>query len=162
MKKLLASVLALALVLLCGAALAEPVTLNVAYMPNYGSLWAIETAIQKGFLADEEITVNLVEFADGPTIIAAMESGSIDVGYIGQGAHKLCINGRATIFALSHVSNGDALIGGKGITSVEDLKGKKVAYSSGSSSDCSSSFGWFCSTAVCLASANLPASFSFT
>ena len=135
MKKLLASVLALALVLLCGAALAEPVTLNVAYMPNYGSLWAIETAIQKGFLADEEITVNLVEFADGPTIIAAMESGSIDIGYIGQGAHKLCINGRATIFALSHVSNGDALIGGKGIATVEDLKGKKVAYSSGSSSE---------------------------
>ena len=31
-----------------------------------------------------------------------------------------------------------------------------------SSSSGSSSFGWFCSTAVCLASANLPASFSFT
>lgn len=64
-----------------------------------------------------------------------MESGSIDVGYIGQGAHKLCINGRADIFALSHISNGDALIGGKGITTVEDLKGKRVAYSSGSSSE---------------------------
>lgn len=136
MKKMLASILALVCVLLLsGAAMAEPVTLNVAYMPNYGSLWAIEAAIQKGYLADEDITVNLVEFADGPTIIAAMESGSIDVGYIGQGAHKLCINGRATIFALSHISNGDALIGGKGITTVEDLKGKKVAYSSGSSSE---------------------------
>ena len=64
-----------------------------------------------------------------------MESGSIDVGYIGQGAHKLCINGEATIFALSHISNGDALIGGEGITSVEDLKGKKVAYASGTSSE---------------------------
>lgn len=136
MKKMLASILALVCVLLLSsAAMAEPVTLNVAYMPNYGSLWAIEAAIQKGYLADEDITVNLVEFADGPTIIAAMESGSIDVGYIGQGAHKLCINGRATIFALSHISNGDALIGGKGITTVEDLKGKKVAYSSGSSSE---------------------------
>ena len=31
-----------------------------------------------------------------------------------------------------------------------------------SSSSGSDSFGWFCSTAVCLASANLPASFSFT
>jgi NitT/TauT family transport system substrate-binding protein len=125
--------------LLSGAALAEtaaePVTLNVAYMPNYGSLWAVEAAIQKGFMANEGITLNLVEFADGPTIIAAMESGSIDVGYIGQGAHKLCINGRADIFALSHISNGDALIGGEGITKVEDLKGKKVAYSSGSSSE---------------------------
>lgn len=120
----------------CGSKQAgEEITLNVAYMPNYGSLWAIENAIAQGYLADENIKVNLVEFQDGPTIIAAMENGSIDVGYIGQGAHKLCINGRATIFALSHISNGDALIGGPGITKVEDLKGKKVAYSSGSSSE---------------------------
>ena len=64
-----------------------------------------------------------------------MESGSIDVGYIGQGAHKLAINGQASVFALSHISNGDALIAGAGITSVEQLAGKKVAYSSGSSSE---------------------------
>ena len=113
----------------------DPVTLNVAYMPNYGSLWAVTNAIEQGYLAEEGITVQLTEFQDGPTIIAAMESGSIDVGYIGQGAHKLCINGRATIFALSHISNGDALIGGEGITKVEDLAGKRVAYSSGSSSE---------------------------
>ena len=110
MKKLatLLLVLVMAFAALGGAIAeaAEPVTLNVAYMPNYGSLWAIEAAIQKGYLAEEGITVNLVEFADGPTIIAAMESGSIDVGYIGQGAHKLCVNGQATIFALSHISNG--------------------------------------------------------
>ncbi len=114
---------------------AEPVTLNVAYMPNYGSLWSIENAIEQGFLKDENITVNLIEFQDGPTIIAAMESGSIDIGYIGQGAHKLCVQGKAKIFALSQIDNGDALIGGKGITKIEDLKGKKVAYSSGSSSE---------------------------
>ena len=114
---------------------AEPVTLNIAYMPNYGSLWAIENAIEQGFLQEENITVKLTEFQDGPTIIAAMESGSMDIGYIGQGAHKLCVQGKATVFALSHISNGDALIGGKGITKIEDLKGKKVAYSSGSSSE---------------------------
>ena len=113
----------------------EPVTVNVAYMPNYGSLWAIENAIAQGYMEEEGITVNLTEFQDGPTIIAAMESGSIDVGYIGQGAHKLCIEGQATIFALSHISNGDAVIGGEGITSIEDLAGKQVAYSSGSSSE---------------------------
>ena len=116
------------------AADAELVTLNVAYMPNYGSLWSIENAIEQGYFEEEGITVNLTEFQDGPTIIAAMESGSIDAGYIGQGAHTLCIKGQATIFALSHISNGDALIGGEGITKVEDLKGKKVAYSSGTSS----------------------------
>ena len=113
----------------------EPVELNIAYMPNYGSLWSVLNAVEQGYLAEEGITVNLVEFADGPTIIAAMEGGSIDLGYIGQGAHKLCINGQATIFALSHISNGDMLIGGPGIASVEDLAGKKVAYSSGTSSE---------------------------
>ena len=68
-----------------GDAAAEEITLNVAYMPNYGSLWAVTTAIEKGYFAEEGITVNLTSFQDGPTIIAAMESGSIDIGYIGQG-----------------------------------------------------------------------------
>ena len=116
-------------------AMEEPLTLNVAYMPNYGSQWSVMSTIDKGYFEDAGITVNLVEFADGPTIIAAMESGSIDLGFIGQGAHKLCINGQAKIFALTQISNGDAVIGGPGITKVEDLKGKKVAYSSGSSSE---------------------------
>lgn len=114
---------------------AEPVTLNVAYMPNYGSLWSIENAIAQGYFEEEGITVNLTQFQDGPTIIAAMESGSIDIGYIGQGAHKLCINGQATIFALSHISNSDAVIGGKDVKTTADLKGKQVAYASGTSSE---------------------------
>ncbi len=113
----------------------EAITMNVAYMANYGSLWALMSAKDKGYFDEAGITVNLVEFADGPTIISAMESGSIDVGFIGQGAHKLCINGQAKIFALTHISNGDAVIGGPGITGIEGLKGKKVAYSSGSSSE---------------------------
>ena len=112
----------------------ETITLNVAYMPNYGSLWSVMTAIEKGYFEEEGIEVKLTEFQDGPNIISAMESGSIDIGYIGQGAHKLCIEGNATIFALSHISNGDAVIGGPGVTSIEDLAGKTVAYSSGTSS----------------------------
>jgi len=118
-----------------GEEAAEEITLNVAYMPNYGSLWAVTTAIEKGYFAEEGITVNLTSFQDGPTIIAAMESGSIDIGYIGQGAHKLCIQGNAKIFALSHISNGDAVIGGPEVKTLEDLAGKKVAYSSGTSSE---------------------------
>ena len=117
------------------AAEAEPITLNIAYMPNYGSLWSVAAAQAQGFMEEEGIKLNLVSFADGPTIIAAMESGSIDIGYIGQGAHKLCVNGQAKIFALSHISNGDAVIGGSSVKTMEDLKGKKVAYSSGTSSE---------------------------
>ena len=91
--------------------------------------------MNKDYFAAAGITVELTEFQDGPSIIAAMESGSIDMGYIGQGAHKLCIQGNAKIFALSHVSNGDAVIGGPEVKTLEDLKGKKVGYSSGTSSE---------------------------
>lgn len=113
----------------------ETVNINVGYMPNYGGLWSLMTAKEKGFFEEEGLNVTLTQFEDGPTIIAAMENGSVNFGYIGQGAHKLCVQGNATIIALSHISNGDALIGGPGISTVEDLKGKTVAYSSGTSSE---------------------------
>ncbi|WP_300985927.1 ABC transporter substrate-binding protein [Flavonifractor sp. An112] len=113
----------------------ETVDINVGYMPNYGGLWSLMTAKEKGFFEEEGLNVTMTQFEDGPTIIAAMENGSVNFGYIGQGAHKLCVQGNATIIALSHISNGDALIGGPGISTVEDLKGKVVAYSSGTSSE---------------------------
>lgn len=116
---------------------AEPITLNVAYMPNYAALWAVTTADKKGYFAEEGITINLVEFSDGPTEIAAMESGSIDVSYIGPGAHKLCSTGDAQIFLIQQLGDADCVIGfkSKGVEKLEDLKGKKVAYASGTSSE---------------------------
>ena len=113
----------------------EPITIKVGYMNNYGSLWSVLTAEQMGYMEEQGITLELSSFADGPTIISAMESGSIDIGYIGDGAHKLCAAGNAEIIALSHVSNGDAVIGGPNVTSLEDLAGKTVAYAAGTSSE---------------------------
>lgn len=115
----------------------ELTTVKVAYMPDYASLNGVISAKEMGYFEEEGLDVELIQFSDGPTIINAMESGSVDVGYIGQGAHKLCINGQASIFAMAHVSNGDAIIGNteKGVNTLEDLKGKQVAYSSGTSSE---------------------------
>lgn len=113
----------------------ETVKLNIGYMPNYGSLWSVITAREMGYFAEEGIEVTLTSFDSGPNIIAAMESGSINFGYIGDGAHKLCVQGNASIIALSHISNGDAVIGGPNVKTLEDLKGKTVAYSSGTSSE---------------------------
>ena len=109
--------------------------LNVAYMPNYGSLWSIVNAIEAGYMEEEGIEVNLIEFKDGPTIIAALKSAAIDIGYIGQGAHKLCMQGEAKIFALSHISNADMVIGGPKVNSIEDLNGRRVAYVENTSSE---------------------------
>lgn len=115
----------------------ETVSLNVGYMPNYGSLWAVVAARELGYFTEEGLDVTLTSFQDGPTIIAAMENGSIDVGYIGSGAHKLCINGQAKIFCFAHVGNGDRVMALKshGIETAADLAGKTVGYASGTSSE---------------------------
>ena len=113
----------------------EPITIKVGYMNNYGSLWSVLTADQMGYMEEMGITLELSSFADGPTIISAMESGSIDIGYIGDGAHNLCAAVNAEIIALSHISNGDAVIGGSNVTTLEDLAGKTVAYAAGTSSE---------------------------
>jgi NitT/TauT family transport system substrate-binding protein len=164
MKKLLAMLLALAMVLsmaACGASPApaateapaaeapaateapaapeapavEPVTLNVAYMPNWGSLWAVATADAKGYFAEEGITIKLTQFEDGPSEIAAMKQGSMDVAFIGPGAHKLCSKGEAQVFLMQHMGDGDCIIGLNGIKTLEELKGKKVGYAAGTSSE---------------------------
>lgn len=119
------------------SAAVENVTLNVAYMANYASLWSVLTGIDQGYFEEEGLTIELWEFSDGPAEIAAMESGSIDLAYIGKGAHKLCIFGQATIFAPSSVHTTDTIVGlsSHGVNSVEDLAGKTVAYTAGSSSE---------------------------
>ena len=135
MKKLF--VLLLGLVLLASFCAVSAEDLNIAYMPNYASLWSVVTGINMGYFEEEGLNVKLIEFADGPTIIAAMESGSIDMGYIGPGAHRLCIQGRAKIFMLSQIGNSDHVLvrHSAGIESYEDLKGKKIGYASGTSSE---------------------------
>ena len=113
----------------------ETATLNIAYMPNWGALWAVATGIEKGYFAEEGLELNLVQFDAGPAEIAAMEQGSIDIAYIGKGAHKLCPNGTADILLLQHMGDGDSIIGLNGITKLEELKGKKVGYAAGTSSE---------------------------
>ena len=117
--KKLAAMAVTASMVICGGAMGvsaateeepEKVTVNVAYMPDYASLNGLISAIELGYFDDENIDVQLTEFSDGPTIIQAMESGSIDVGYIGQAAHKLCINGKADIFAYSSGTSSEDIL----------------------------------------------------
>ena len=113
----------------------EPVTLNVAYMANWGSLWAVATADAKGYFAEEGITINMTQFADGPSEIAAMKQGSMDVAFIGPGAHKLCSKGDAQVFLMQHMGDGDCVLGLNGLKTLEELKGKKIGYAAGTSSE---------------------------
>ncbi|MEG0688399.1 MAG: aliphatic sulfonate ABC transporter substrate-binding protein [Hungatella sp.] len=115
----------------------DPVSLRVAYMPNMGSASLATTARDKGFFKEMGLDVELVEFQGGPAEIAAMASGDIDISQIGHGAHALCAEGQAVIFQIDCTSLADAVIGNKdkGVTSIQDLKGKKIATTSGTSAE---------------------------
>ena len=145
MKKLMAMLLALTMVLslaACGGKTEAPAekadeltTVKLAYMPNWGALWAVATADAKGYFAEEGLKIELTAFEDGPSEIAAMESGAVDISYIGPGAHKLCSTGHAQVLLLQHLGDGDCIIGLKGIKSLEELKGKTVGYAAGTASE---------------------------
>ncbi|PNV61039.1 aliphatic sulfonate ABC transporter substrate-binding protein [Clostridium sp. chh4-2] len=114
-----------------------PVHLRIAYMPNMGSASAIIAARDGGFFDKVGITVDLVQFQGGPAEIAAMASGDIDISQIGHGAHALCIEGQAQIFGLDLFGKSDEVMANKekGIEKIEDLKGKIVAVTAGTSSE---------------------------
>lgn len=115
----------------------EPATIRVAYMPNLGSASSLFTAIHQGYFEEVGLTVEPSQFSGGPAEIAAMASGDIDISQIGHGAHSLCIQGEAVVFAFDQLSQADAVVANKakGIETAADLKGKTVAVSSGTSSE---------------------------
>ncbi|CQR47417.1 Putative aliphatic sulfonates-binding protein precursor [Paraliobacillus sp. PM-2] len=115
----------------------ELTEVKVGYMPNFASVNTVVAGMRTGAFEEEGIEVELVEFADGPTIIAALESGSIDIGYIGPGAHVLPIQGKSVIFAWSQLGNADEVIGSKekGVNEIEDLEGKTIGVATGTSSE---------------------------
>ncbi|WP_130860436.1 ABC transporter substrate-binding protein [Gracilibacillus phocaeensis] len=115
----------------------EKTTVSVGYMPNFASVNTVVAGMRTGAFEEQDIEVELVEFADGPTIIAALESGNLDIGYIGPGAHVLPIQGNSVIFAFSQLGNADEVIGNTsaGVETIEDLEGKTVAVAAGTSSE---------------------------
>lgn len=110
---------------------------RVAYMPNMGSASSIIAAREFGLFEKYGLDVELTRFSNGPDEIAAMASGDIDISQIGHGAHRLAILGQAVIFQLDATSLADEVIGNssRGVSTLADLKGKRVASSMGTSAD---------------------------
>jgi len=111
--------------------------LRIAYHPNMGGSSAIITGIKKDFFKEQNLDIELVKFTSGPTEVAAMISGDIDLGYVGHGAHFLAVEGKVKIVSLDVLSKAEELMVRKdsGIASVKDLKGKTVATQLGTSGD---------------------------
>lgn len=108
------------------------VTLHLGYFPNLTHAAAI-VGTRKGFFAKDlgkNVTLDTKTFNAGPDVTTAIFSGAIDASYIGPNP---TINayakskGSAVRVISGATSGGAALVVKKGITSVAQLKGKKIA-----------------------------------
>ena len=111
--------------------------IRVGYHTNLGGAGCVITAEKMGYFAEQGLVVELVPFTSGPPEIAAMASGDLQFAYIGNGAHALAINGQAEIISPLQIGNSEKLIARKdsGIETMEDLKGKKIATTFGTSGE---------------------------
>ncbi len=125
----------LAVVVACRPTIQEPVTrLRLGYIPLV-DLSGLYVALDRGYFAGEHLEIELTSMSGGATILPAVASGSLDIGF----SNVLsAILGRASGFdfvIVAHVENEDAasrthrlIVRGDGpIKTARDLDGKWVA-----------------------------------
>ncbi len=112
-------------------------TIRVAYHPHITGCGGLLNAIDNGYFAQEGLAIELIQFTSGATELAAMASGDIDIGYLGVGAHVFAPKGQCIILALDSTDiSGEIMTrSDSGIKSMQDLKGKNVAISAGTTSE---------------------------
>ncbi len=144
MRKLMRAVLAL-LAVCCivssafaGEAL-KPIKVRVAHHPGLGGSIAAgaDRLPGNGFFAKRGLEVEWIKFTAGPPEVAAMVSGDIQLGYIGQGVHTMAADGRIEIISLCLTANSERIYVRKnsGINTLADLKGKTFATQLGTSGE---------------------------
>lgn len=115
-----------------GSAGAGPVTLRLGYFPNITHAPAV-VGVEKGIFKEKlggGVTLDLKTFNAGPEAIEAIFSGALDATYIGPNPTVNAFSkskGEAVRVISGAASGGVALVVKPGITSAEQLRGKKIA-----------------------------------
>lgn len=110
---------------------AEATKVRLGYFPNITHAPAL-VGVEKGIFTKHlgAVTLETTTFNAGPSAIEALFSGAVDATYIGPNP---AINGwaqskgKALRIIAGTTSGGAALVVKPGITSIQDLKGKKIA-----------------------------------
>jgi sulfonate transport system substrate-binding protein len=114
------------------------VTLNVGDQKGTGAEAVLKAA---GLLNTLPFKVNWSDFTSGPPMLEAMASGSVDIGGVGDAPPVFAASGGEAVEIVgardTPTGDQDALVVPKGssITSVQQLRGKRIAYGSGSSAN---------------------------
>ncbi|MFD4423010.1 aliphatic sulfonate ABC transporter substrate-binding protein [Agromyces sp. NPDC058484] len=121
-----------------GAGAAEPEELakvRFGYIADFNGASIAAIAEDQGLWEKHGIDVETPVFTNGPLQIQALGTNDLDFGYIGPGAMWLPASGQAEVASINALGNADRVIAQPGITSIEDLEGKKVAVPEGTSGD---------------------------
>ncbi|MEY3972202.1 MAG: hypothetical protein RLY84_595 [Actinomycetota bacterium] len=116
----------------------EPVAkINFGYITDFNGTSLLAVAKDLGLWEKYNIDANYFTFTNGPLQIQAMGAGDLDFGYIGPGAFWLPASGEAKFISLNTIGNADRVIvrADSGITSMEQLRGKEVAFPAGTSGE---------------------------
>ncbi len=113
------------------------VTLNIGDQKGTGAEAVLQAA---GLISKLPFKASWSDFTSGPPMLQAMGSGSVDVGGVGDAPPVFAASGGeqvAIVGARTAGPNGAALVVPKNspITSISQLKGKKIAVAQGSSAD---------------------------
>lgn len=120
----------------CGASGGADLTeINYGYIPDFNGTSLLAVADDQGLWEENGLRANLSTFTNGPLQIQALGTGDLDFGYIGPGAMWLPASGKAKVITVNGVGQADRVIAQPGISSIEDLAGKKVAIPEGTSGD---------------------------
>ncbi|WP_173930973.1 ABC transporter substrate-binding protein [Chelativorans sp. Marseille-P2723] len=114
---------------------ADPVRLGLQPWLGYGPLWVAE---EKGFFEKHGVDVELTNFNWDQDMTAALASGNLDVIAAATNTTIVNINqgvDQMGFLVMDLAFEADAILAGEGIESIADLKGKTVAFESGTTSD---------------------------
>ncbi|WP_353946124.1 aliphatic sulfonate ABC transporter substrate-binding protein [Streptomyces sp. HUAS MG91] len=113
----------------------DDATVRFGYIGDYNGASLLAIAEKRGLWKKEGLTAEVKVFTNGPVQIQALNADSLDYGYIGPGAMWLPASGKSKVIAIDTLTYADRVIGRPGITSMKDLKGKKVGVPEGTSGD---------------------------
>jgi NitT/TauT family transport system substrate-binding protein len=121
----------------CGSKPAEPTVVRIGTQPwiGYGPWWI---AKEKGIFKKYNLTVELVDFLEDKEVNAAFASGQMDAANLATHTALKLYSAKLDlkILILEDASyKADAVIAPSSVKSIADLKGKKVAYEEGTTSD---------------------------
>ncbi len=118
-----------------GCASAASNRISMGYIADYQNASLPAIANDQKMWEAEGLIPDIKVFTNGPIQIQAMGAGSLDFGAIGPGALWLPASGRTKVVAVNLLTFSDRVIAQPGITSLQQLKGKKVGVPQGTSGE---------------------------